>query len=32
MLLSFLSEIDNNKVLIMIGTDARNKEIWIMII
>ena len=31
MLLSFQSEIDNNKVLTMIGTDARNKEIWIMI-
>jgi len=29
-LLSFQSEIDNNKVLTMIGTDARNKEIWII--
>jgi len=32
MLLSFQSEIDNNKVLSMIGTDIGNKEIWIMII
>jgi hypothetical protein len=32
MLLSFQSENDNNKALTVIGTDARNKEIWIMII
>jgi hypothetical protein len=32
MLLSFQSENDNNKALTAIGTDARNKEIRIMII
>jgi hypothetical protein len=32
MLLSFQSENDNNKALTATGTDARNKEIWIMII
>ena len=29
MLLSFQSKIDNNKALTMIGTDAKNEEIWI---
>ena len=32
MLLSIQSENDNNKALTATGTDARNKEIWIMII
>ncbi len=32
MLLSFQSENDNNKALSAIGTDARNKETWIMVI